>query len=178
MKKIFLIMGITLISFNAFATQMCARRDTTVIPLDGSVGQTGNSHNADERMWWAFFKYGTVYGLTTCLSVPEIQEYVPTWTGSGTHPIIPTDIDELYGRSGTYIDSDGVEHIRKYCYCKTIHPMSSQWLPYTNHPTSDVGFVSEHCSRSYMNNTSGRSLLFNSIGYGYEEIDYSQYDSK
>ena len=174
MKKIILILCVIMTTTVVHATQMCARRNTTVIPLDASVGYNGHTNYDVEQIWLASFAYGRVYGGTACLSVPEIQKYVPTWDGSAsTRPlVIPTDTEELIGRTGDYVASDGTVYPRNYCYCKATHPMSSHYVAATYSNT----IANEHCSRSDMNSLSKRTTMFTSVGIGYTEIDGSEYD--
>ena len=174
MKKIFLILSAIMTTTVVHATQMCARRNTTVIPLDASVEHKGYKSYIVELMWFASFAYGKVYGGTACLSVPEIQKYVPTWDGSAsTRPlVIPTDTEELIGRTGDYVASDGTVYPRNYCYCKVTHPMSSHYVA----ATYSAELANEHCARSDMNNLYKRTTMYNSVGIGYTEIDENEYD--
>ena len=174
MKKIILILCVIMTTTVVHATQMCARRNTTVIPLDASVGYNGYTSYDVEQIWLASFAYGRVYGGTACLSVPEIQEYVPTWDGSAsTRPlVIPTDTENLIGRTGDYVASDGTVYPRNNCYCKVTHPMSSHYVK----STYDNTIANEHCSRSDMNILSKRTTMYNSVGIGYTEIDDAEYD--
>ena len=166
------------------ATQMCARRNTTVIPLDATVAS--NNYRATtfplEWMWANFFDFGTTYGFGTCLSVPEILEMTPGWTDTVTLPlIIPTDNEDIRGRSGIYTASDGTEHERKYCYSKLIHPMSSQWQWYQTY--NNAATCLSTCPGGYGailaaggNGNTKTITMYNSIGVGLEEIDGSEYD--
>ena len=101
MKKIFIIL-LCMITLNANATEMCARNDTVVIPLDATI--TGNSHSSNpvEWIWWVNFSYGTIYGGASCVSKKEIMMY-SDWNGSGK-PTIGSALniasDELIGLSG------------------------------------------------------------------------------
>lgn len=187
MKKIILILCVIMTTTVVHATQMCARRNTTVIPLDATVDVKGaytvGGSDPVENMWWIPFLYGTLYGINTCLSVPEIQEYVPEWSGSGDLPIVPGG-EEMQGRSEIYTASDGTVYDRRYCYCKLIHPMSSQWV-YTSKENASVdrNWCAKRCYFACLYDSANtaslgtiRSKLFISIGYDSEEIDGSEYD--
>lgn len=162
MKKIFLILCGILFTTNLYATQMCARRDTTVVPLDSVVDAPKGATYPIEWMWKIEFSYGNVYGATTCLSENEVAT------------LLPSDSDDLRGRSGT--DADG--NIRDKCYCKMNHPMSSLWVinDYQNNCTKE----SPTCGCQYATQTdfySLRTRQFVEIGYGYETIDIGEYDT-
>lgn len=155
MKKIFFIICVLLITNPLYATQMCARRDTTVVPLDSVVDGKTSAGYPREWMWKAEFSYGNVYGVTTCLSDNEVAT------------LLPSDDDDLMGRSGT--DADG--NIRNKCYCKINHPMSSLWVVnnYQNYCTN----TSPNCQCQYAFIIDWESLRTRhvvEIGYGYEEI--------
>ena len=138
-KVIYLLVGV-LLSLPAIATEMCARNDTTVIPLDSNINGTGNGNNAAEATWWAIFKYGRIYGVSTCLSAAEGGK--PSG-GQGSYTndkgqMLPHD-DALAGRTGQ--DADGND--RGYCWCKMTHPMSSRWV-FTN--SYSVSFCASNCA--------------------------------
>ena len=178
MRKILLIICAILTTTSTYATQMCARRNTTVVPLDGLVKADNYYSNPNEWFWYDGFAYGRIYGVATCLSVPEIQEYVPEWDGTRVAPFF-SGADELQGRSGDYVASDGTVYPRKYCCGKMTHPMSSQWL------CLDVRNSSDDCLNRCVNSGYGadqygyqqynRVPMFNSIGIGYIEIDTNEY---
>ena len=189
MKKIILILCVIMTTTVVHATQMCARRNTTVIPLDGAVHASTNAYNLSirndlENMWGSPFPYGWIYGTSTCLSQPEIKEYKPDWDGKGAVDVLPTDDDEIQGRSGVYYTSDGTEYGRSYCYCKMTHPMSSRWVYQNGHTASNsVQDCITHCNFAcyYMliqatNPNRYRNNLITAIGYDSEEIDGSEYD--
>jgi hypothetical protein len=184
MKKIILILCVIMTTTVVHATQMCARRNTTVIPLDSIVAYNSKRFKTFpiEWMWAVFFDFGTTYGFGTCLSVPEILEMTPGWTDTVNMPqIIPTDNEDIRGRSGIYTASDGTEHERKYCYSKLIHPMSSQWVRaqiYNNAAactgTCPNGYGA--VSAGWANGDTRTITMYNSVGVGLEEIDGSEYD--
>ena len=179
MRKILLILCAILTTTSANATQMCARRDTTVIPLDAAAGASAAYNDERENMWWVVFGYGNIYGIAACLSEPEIQEYVPTWSSSNGKTPPPndllTDTEELWGRGGTYI-LDGTEYDRKYCYCKLTHPMSSNWVSIATLPGTCGSTCYTYCKSAISTQYTQRVKMFPTIGYGYENIDTNEYD--
>ena len=117
---------------SAHATEMCAKNNTIVVPLDATVNATSYSQNGTEYMWWRSYSYGKVYGLATALSLQEVREIENNPGLTGFPEVLNTDSDELIGRSGT--DANGNK--RSKCYCKLTHPMSSNWI-FLNCPNPD-----------------------------------------
>ena len=171
MKKIIICL-FCLIAFNAHATEMCARRDTTVIPLDATVPRSGSSFDRIEWIWSGRFDYGDVYGTATCLSLHELREitgnpeFVLITQGAGLS-VLPTDDYELMGFYGYYNNDTSIpEYERTYCFCKLTHPMSSRWVycPASNYGSAFcINFCADYCSRN-MDNIDMRRAMFNSIG--------------
>lgn len=154
MKKIIIVLG-CFMTFGAGATEMCARNDTIVVPLDATVGGNGNGYNTVEWMWWATFEYGKIYGTATCLSPAEVTE------------LLPSDDDELLGRSGKDAaaqESGGADN-RTQCYCKLTHPMSSRWVFGSSDSASDCASTcANYCATYAHSNVGLRSGLFGSVG--------------
>ena len=154
MKKIIIVLG-CFMTFGAGATEMCARNDTIVVPLDATVTGNGNGYNTVEWMWWATFEYGKIYGTATCLSPAEVTE------------LLPSDDDELLGRSGKDAaaqESGGADN-RTQCYCKLTHPMSSRWVFYYSHSASNcASYCASNCAYGAHNDVGLRSGLFGSVG--------------
>ena len=169
MKKIIICL-FCLIAFNAHATEMCARRDVTVIPLDATVLDGAGNQQCDniEWIWWGNPSYGKIYGTATCLSLHEVREIVGD-SNLASVPgdmVLPTDDYELMGRYGYYNGDTSIpENERKYCFCKLTHPMSSRWT--YNNVRGDfqtcIDFCSDFCGRA-LNNMNYQRRMFNSIG--------------
>lgn len=182
MKKIFIILccfGI----LSAHATEMCARDDTVVIPLDATIIKTtGSGYNISEWVWWMKHDYGAIYGASACLSKKEIMMY-SNWSGTGQLSngfLLNTSADELIGTSGYYMNADSNSDIpdeekgdyaRTTCVTKLTHPMSSNWMHVSGGPSS-VDSCKTLCVNNYPfyvlssinNSTIIRSNFFNSIG--------------
>ena len=138
MKKIFIIL-LCMITLNANATEMCARNDTVVIPLDSTINGGLGGSNGTEWLWWAPFEYGMLYGATACLSKKEVMMY-SDWNGMGMLSKgnwINTASAELIGSQGYYMnadvdsdipDSEKPDYERKYCFIQLTHPMLSVWV--------------------------------------------------
>ncbi len=154
MKKLFVILC-CLAGISAHATEMCARNDTIVVPLDATVAGNGNGYNTVEWMWWATFEYGKIYGTATCLSTAEVAE------------LLPSDDDELLGRSGKDAaaqESGGADN-RTQCYCKLTHPMSSRWVfSISNSASNCASLCARNCAYYALSDVGLRSGLFGSVG--------------
>ena len=161
MRKILCVLCV-LICVPAIATEMCARNDTIVIPLDSNVNGTSNGYNVAESTWWAVFSYGRIYGLATCLSAAEGGK--PSGSmGSYTNSdgkMLPQD-EALAGRTGQ--DPDGND--RGYCWCKMTHPASSRWVfNYSYSASACASFCARDCAGSARSYAALRSGLFGSVG--------------
>ena len=160
-KVIYLLVGV-LLSLPAIATEMCARNDTIVIPLDSNINGTGNGNNAAEATWWAIFSYGRIYGVSTCLSAAEGGK--PSG-GQGSYTndkgqMLPQD-EALAGRTGQ--DADGND--RGYCWCKMTHPASSRWVFFnSNSASACASNCARNCGSNAQGNAAVRGGLFGSVG--------------
>lgn len=169
MKKIIICL-FCLIAFNAHATEMCARRDITVVPIDATVLDGAGNQQCDkiEWIWWGNPSYGKIYGTATCLSLQEIRDIVGDQNIKYIYLpyVLPTDDYELMGRYGYWNgDTSNSEYERKYCFCKLTHPMSSQWT-YNSAPGDFqvcIDFCADFCGRA-LNNINYQRTLFNSVG--------------
>lgn len=179
MQKILMIL-ICMFIGSAHATEMCAKNNTVVVPLDATVeGQTGYGSNWVESINWSPFAYGKIYGATTCLSLQEIQEIQgePDLTNIPQLFVLNTDDDVLIGRSGNDENGNG----RTYCLLKMTHPMSSNWV------VSPVGSgygcgttnycIGEATYRLY-SVVNFRIALFNSIGASMAEKQESETEAE
>ncbi len=159
--RIILILS-SLITTPSVATEMCARNDTIVIPLDSNVGGSSAGYSAAEATWWAIFNYGRIYGVSTCLSAAEGGK------PSGNIGVITNDKGEmlpddeaLAGRTGK--DADG--NARGYCWCKMTHPASSRWVFDSSFSASACASTcANYCGGHAYNNDTLRSGLFGSVG--------------
>ncbi len=160
-KVIYLLVGV-LLSLPSVATEMCARNDTIVIPLDSNVGGSYNGSNGAEHTWWTIFSYGRIYGLSTCLSAAEGG--TPSG-GMGSYTnidgnMLPQD-EALAGRTGQ--DPDGNDRV--YCWCKMTHPASSRWVFNNSRSASACASTcADYCGGSAQNYATLRSGLFGSVG--------------
>ena len=160
-KVIYLLVGV-LLSLPSVATEMCARNDTIVIPLDSNINGTVIGYDVAEATWWAVFSYGRIYGVSTCLSAAEGGK--PSG-GQGSYTndkgqMLPDD-DALAGRTGQ--DADGND--RGYCWCKMTHPMSSRWvLSYARSASACASNCAYDCGNAAQRYAALRGGLFGSVG--------------
>ena len=160
-KVIYLLVGV-LLSLPASATEMCARNDTVVIPLDSNINGIGYSYDRAEATWWGIFNYGRIYGVATCLSAaeggkPSGAQGVYT---NDKGQMLPND-EALAGRTGQ--DADGNDRV--YCWCKMTHPMSSRWV-FNIFLSASVckDSCSYYCCYTAYGNPGLRGGLFESVG--------------
>ena len=160
MKKIFLIL--TMFTTNVFATEMCARNDVVVIPLDAAAPSTGGTFF--ENIDWRFgnsFGYGPVRGLATCLTNPEATSL--TITGDTWYGLLKT---RDYDLAGLYSDNDNDENPRSVCCCKITNPVSSRWFCIKDKTTSTSCYsaCSAECTAALRDHHTFRETMFKSIG--------------
>ncbi len=152
----------SLITLPVMATEMCARNDTVVIPLDSNVNGTSNGYNAAEATWWAIFNYGRIYGLATCLSAAEGGKpsgSMGVYTNADGK-MLPQD-EALAGRTGK--DADGND--RGYCWCKMTHPAYSRWVfNGSNSASVCASNCAYNCAYNAHSHAALRSGLFGSVG--------------
>ena len=124
MKRM-LIIFMMLFCLPCIATEMCARNDTVIIPLEAANNGVSYGNNNNEFTWWVDFDFGRVYGYSTCLSADEGLGRTGTMGAYyGTGDYAKTPITAEPGLKGT--DTNGND--RKYCWCKMTHPASSRWV--------------------------------------------------
>ena len=155
MQKILLIL-ISMFIGTAHATEMCAKNNTVVIPLDATITSSDVGNNKIEWMWWVRYDYGKVYGSATCLSSEEVAS------------LLPSADDELIGLSGT--DPNG--NARTQCYCRLTHPMSSNWeFNLGRDQNLCESACASYCTQPDVYNSTVRYKMFNSIGASMAETE-------
>ena len=173
MKKIFIIL-LCMITLNANATEMCARNDTVVIPLDATINHERFYADVIEWLWWDVYEYGTIYGNGACVSKKEMMMY-SDWNGIGTNfpGRLNTSSDELVGSQGYYMnadtdpdipDSEKPDYERRFVYVKLTHPMSSNWTYLYGYANASICVSSIFANSFQFNGFDFKQRLFNSIG--------------
>lgn len=163
MRKIIFACAFVFVGGVCHATEMCARNDTVIIPLEAVNKGLSNGYNHNEFTWWVDFDFGRVYGYSTCLSADE--GLGNTGTGGayyGTGEYANTFIDTEPGLTGT--DANGNE--RKYCWCKMTHPASSRWVLLSANASASycASYCTHLCSNSVPSTAALREGLFGSVG--------------
>ena len=172
MKKVLAILICTL-TLNAHATEMCARDDTVVVPLDATIEPTGTAYSNNTEMIFAKrFSYGNLVFASGCFSVNEVRNIQndPNITAN-TLPYELLTTNEMYtANNGWYNgDENDPENARNYCYHQLTHPMLSRWWAVYN----ERGFATpKQCMDACMNKGVGNIMstvarrrdLFDSIG--------------
>ncbi|MDW2994755.1 MAG: hypothetical protein R8N24_01865 [Alphaproteobacteria bacterium] len=159
MQKILMIL-ICMFIGSAHATEMCAKNNTVVIPLDATVSATASDYNGIEWIWWATFPYGKIYGYGTYLSLQEVREIENNPDLTAFPYVLNTDSDELIGRNANTTDANG--NVRDRFYYKMAHPMSSNWV-YTNY-IDTLGNLTYRIYTDPILGLSLRRVMFNAIG--------------
>ena len=165
MNKVGCFLCFSLMTANLWATEMCARNDTIVIPLDATIFPTGYISNPTENLYKQTFSFGAVYGAFACLSKKEVEMYNNGVMPAAYQPI-NTSSDELIASSGYYMnadtdpaipDSEKPYYARTRCFVKTTHPISSKWIYKSNNNSPDSCNSDGGCRSSYLIGTNGSS---------------------
>ncbi len=150
MKKIFLFVFIGIMSaFSSHATTMCVNNDVVSVVLDPSIAGTNYSYNTAQSAWWTWFPYGTIRGISACLS---------------------SNYDQSRGGAVAQLTDNGARVVGGetnglYCWCKMTHPAASLWVfAYTI--SSDSGcanYCAYFCGSGVRNDSGMRGGLFGSV---------------
>ncbi|MDW2994466.1 MAG: hypothetical protein R8N24_00345 [Alphaproteobacteria bacterium] len=167
MKKVLAILICTL-TLNAHATEMCARDDTVVVPLDATIKGDNYNYNPVEWMWWVDFEYGRLYGAAACLSLQDIRDIENNQELDKAPEILSSNDTKLIGTTGYYNNDSSVpENIRDYCYLQLTHPMVSRWA-FVLRWANSAKTCAEACYRfagEYFKGTLNlRTYIFDSVG--------------
>lgn len=119
MKKIMMVFGIIcLMTKSVFGATMCVKNDTISIILDPGIAGTSYSYNTASSTWWTWFPYGTIRGISACLSSNKGKSY-------GGYVAGLTDTNPDTGVTAPVV---GGETNGLHCWCKMTHPASSLWV--------------------------------------------------
>ena len=131
------------------AATMCSKNDTITIMLDPSITGDGYSYSTARSEWWTWFSYGTIRGISACLS----SNYGKSRGGY---------VADLHDNNELVI---GGEKNGEHCWCKMTHPAASLWVFYgTYSSASDCAInCARDCGNSVRNRSDMRSGLFGSV---------------
>ena len=123
MKKIITIMTIIMLGIteSVFGATMCVKNDTVSIILDPGIGNENNStygYSTANSTWWTGFPYGTIRGISACLSSSHGKS-------RGGYVAGLTDTNPDTNETATVV---GGETNGLYCWCKMTHPAASLWV--------------------------------------------------
>ena len=148
MKKLMMII-VLMIPMVAQSATMCSKNDTITIMLDPSIAGTNYSYNTAQSTWWTWFPYGTVRGISACLS----SNYGKSYGGA---------VADLHDNNELVV---GGETNGEHCWCKMTHPAASLWVfNYTSSSASDCAIsCADGCGNSVRGYSGMRSGLFGSV---------------
>lgn len=148
MKKLIILIAL-IIPIMAQSATMCSKNDTITIMLDPSIEGTNYTYNTAQSTWTTWFTYGTIRGISACLS----SNYGQSPGGA---------VADLHDSGELVV---GGETNGEHCWCKMTHPAASLWV--FNHTYGSASACASYCASncgidvryySYM-----RSGLFGSI---------------
>jgi len=148
MKKLIMIIAL-IMPIMAPAATMCSKNDTITIMLDPSVAGEGYNYNTAQSKWWTWFPYGTVRGISACLS----SNYGKSRGGY---------VADLHDNNELVV---GGETNGEHCWCKMTHPAASLWV-FNDTNSSASGCASRcagYCGNNVRSNSDMRSGLFGSV---------------
>ena len=116
MKKL-MIMAIVIMPVMAHGATMCSKNDTITIALNPAIKGNTYGSNKAYSTWWTSFSYGTIRGISACLSSNNGKT-----TGGTVSKLTDTNPDT--NESARVI---GGETNGQYCWCKMTHPALSRW---------------------------------------------------
>ncbi|MBR5354808.1 MAG: hypothetical protein IK122_01630, partial [Alphaproteobacteria bacterium] len=111
------------------AATMCSKNDTITIVLDPSISGTDYSYGTGQSTWAGWFSYGTIRGISACLS----SNYGKSQGGT---------VSNLHDNGELVI---GGETNGEYCWCKMTHPVASLWV--YSHVRSPASECAAYCGR-------------------------------
>ena len=150
MKKahILILLALTAPTVSPAAT-MCSKNDTTTIVLDPSIGGTGYSYSQAQSTWWTWFSYGTVRGISACLS-------------SNNGKSMGGTVADLHDNNALVV---GGETNGQYCWCRMTHPALSLWAFYNDSGSAGLcaGICAYYCGNYVRIASALRAGLFGSV---------------
>ena len=148
MKKLLILIALIIPTILPAAT-MCSKDDTITIMLDPSINGTNYSYNTAQSTWWTWFPYGTIRGISACLS----SNYGKSLGGY---------VADLHDNNELVV---GGETNGAHCWCKMTHPAASLWVfDYTFSSASACAYYcANYCGDSVRSNSVMRSGLFGSV---------------
>ena len=140
---------------SVYGATMCSQSGTTTIVLDPTINGNGSSYNTTYSTWWTAFPYGTISGISACLSSNYGQSM-------GGYISKLTDTNPDTGVTSRVV---GGETNGKYCWCKMTHPAVSKWAFYNNYGSASncAARCANGCGYYVQVNSGLRAGLFGSV---------------
>ena len=137
----------------SFATTMCVQDDNVAVILDPSNNGNNNSYDNNVGTWSTTFSWGTVSGISACLTSSQGKSM------GGT-------VSQLTDEGVRVIGGERNDTTRKYCWCKMTHPAVSLWAFHiTNSSASECASTcAGRCGNYVLDSSSLRAGLFGSVG--------------
>ena len=137
-----------------YATTMCVANDTVAVVLNPNLPIKGSGSNVTTGTWWVWSDAWTLYGISACLNsgkgLGQEEAFVHLY-----------DINDE-GKDKFVV---GSEKYGSYCWCRLIHPLSSNWVFHYNYGRQSM--CAQHCAGSCAERSRDtlklREALFNSI---------------
>ena len=148
MKKVCALI-MMMVTIPVMSATMCSKNDAITIMLDPSINGNGRDYNKDYSTWWTSFSYGTISGISACLS----SNYGKLRGGY---------VSDLHDDNKLVV---GGEKNGQYCWCRMTHPALSLWAYYydTGSMTACGTDCANNCGRGIWSVSDLRTGLFGSI---------------
>jgi len=126
MKKILLILCL-IVPTHLFGATMCVKDNTVSFLLDSTIGGTNHGSNNTYSTWWASFPYGTIRGISACLSSNNGKSM-----GGYVSKLTDTDPETEITSRVVGGETNGL-----HCWCKMTHPAVSRWVFFYSYSSLD-----------------------------------------
>lgn len=159
MTKTAKIIGIMIMLTNsAFGATMCVKDDVMSIVLDPGIGSTTTAtygYSTAESTWWTAFSYGTIRGISACLSSNYGQSL-----GGYVAQLSDTNPDTNESARVVGGETNGL-----HCWCKMTHPAVSLWVFNVSYSSADecAGYCADGCGSRARYSSALRGGLFGSV---------------
>ena len=145
-------MVVAVMAVPSFATTMCVQNDNVAVILDPSTNGTTNSSDNNVGTWSTTFNWGTVSGISACLT----SAYGKSMGGT---------VSQLTDDGARVIGGERNTTTKKYCWCKMTHPAVSLWAFNCAYGSASecASNCAAGCGRIVQSNSSLRAGLFGSV---------------
>lgn len=154
MKKYLIVLCCLFLNFSAQANTMCVANDTVAVVLDPTIGCAGNSGLLTDTSWKASFPYGTIYGVSACLS--------SNFGESRGNIVIGLQDNGITVHGG---ERNFDANNNSFCWCKLTSPVMSGWIFYERTSyTACTASCAAYCANAFCRNVGNfRFNAFNTL---------------